>query len=686
MVLEYKSAGRITGNSTDNLVTPTFEDFFTTDTNWTLSSGSDHSINTTLQRLEYSSIRDTTEDNIIHDLTSASDTAWTLRFCINFDEVTTPASGNIDMYVGLFSTNETSGLDATQDGIAVRLGLVTSDTRIHGIAVDGASLNTTEDIVLQQKIISGERLYIELKRLSATTFSIGIYNDQSFSELLEHQVGECASTTQSLRYLGIKSNDLSTLAGELNGFIDNVQFWDGVETVPTADFTEEYTTNSGWTQQGTLVTVDSGVADKVDGNAVVGGVDHRVWKDIGSAISDTDFVVEIDYTLEAEANSPNHHVFILSDASTDPVVSTATQDSISIRQGNNTSNQLFLTYSNAGNLDTPTGASSAFTTSISTTYYLRITRVGDNLTLYIFSDSGRTNLSATLTLAVTAVTGLRYIHHAGNTSAGATRSVTYQCDNLNIWDGINTFDAPVDNDSKPYEVPTWSTLDELDTSTRKTYMGNKNYVPLGTRFDSYYQHRSPFSVLQKQHFWEFFSGKQLSSIWTQTTITAGTLTFDIFDGIDRGARLLDASTTGHLQLDFNNKRQYNFDGAVMVVLFRHGAGSLQRTYAGLHGDQLASPADMIQHEKDWANTFQRLGTNDGGVATYTNTSLSNVEVMEATKLEVTPSNTLLTVDGTLEVSKTTDLPTAKLQPVFGLENNGSTNRGAYCQYLEVYNT
>ena len=56
-------------------------------------------------------------------------------------------------------------------------------------------------------------------------------------------------------------------------------------------------------------------------------------------------------------------------------------------------------------------------------------------------------------------------------------------------------------------------------------------------------------------------------------------------------------------------------------------------------------------------------------------------------MELTASDCDLWIDGVLEVDgKTTNLPTTKLQPVMGLLNNGSTNRGAYFSYIEALNT
>ena len=214
-----------------------------------------------------------------------------------------------------------------------------------------------------------------------------------------------------------------------------------------------------------------------------------------------------------------------------------------------------------------------------------------------------------------------------------------------------------------------------------------NKLTTETDYPSVYNLFREDTTIGKAHFWEWCSGADNDTFrWTENTIS-GTITFDVFDAVNGGYRIFIAASSGHGQYDFNNKRQYAHDGSKLISVFRHGAGSLQKTYVGLHGDTTATPSNFAQHEQDWAQSFQRLVTKDGTTESATNTTLANSETYESSMMELTASDCDLWIDGVLEVDgKTTNLPTTKLQPVMGLLNNGSTNRGAYFSYIEALNT
>ena len=70
-----------------------------------------------------------------------------------------------------------------------------------------------------------------------------------------------------------------------------------------------------------------------------------------------------------------------------------------------------------------------------------------------------------------------------------------------------------------------------------------------------------------QHFWDFFSGKQLSSRWTTTVSGSGTAT--VSDSINGGVVLEGSSGTNHnTRIDFNGKRQYTPQGCVVIAVFQ----------------------------------------------------------------------------------------------------------------------
>jgi hypothetical protein len=692
MVLEYKSAGRITGNSTDNLVTPTFEDYFTAD-NWTTSGSDELFINTTTEKLISDNDGASTENTAIYvDLTSVSDTAWTLRYKMKINNFTSRTDTNTQFSaIGLSST--TGNPSGTQDSIV--MNIITHSTigdkfELH--EGDGATITFDQGTYMPNTPTTGDILYGELVRVSATEIKCSLYNDQGYSELISTVSKDCPSTVQGLRYLKIiNRRTVTTNNGVIDIEFDNVQFWDGVENNTVADFTDDFTGTDDWTDvnTGVEVNVTTDVIDWVaDGNL------NRMTYNNRTSISD-DFILRWEFTTDTATNgSDTTGSKLWVTVSNNTNGSNGLQDFCGIGFFiSNTQQQIVLRTGN--NVNPKDGGGGIFTTTgaVGTRYY-ELRRAGNQLTGSIYSDSGYSNLieKQTITSDPATITGLQYVKIFSGEETDGTEDHTYDgtINIVSLWDGLVSLQSPADNDSKPYEVPTWSTLDELDTGTRKTYMGNKNYVPLNTRFDSYYQHRSPFSILQKQHFWEFFSGKQLSSIWQVQNVGTGTVGMD--DVIDGGYKITTGSANNDLYwLTFNSKRQYNFDGCVCIRTFKLNSTSNAEFSMGL-GNSNATPATGANQNNSIFSYYHagqsitKLGTGDATTVSYSDGTTPRDTNWHTLKTEVTPANALLFGDNGLEVTKTTNLPTTALQPRIWLRTAEASTKNGNLRYYEVYNT
>ncbi len=115
MTIEYKDSKRIVTLSTDIVQTPTYSDDFSGTDGWA-DQGSGVGVNTTTDRLEFSSLTDnTTNNSSTLDLGSAlSDTKWTIRFKLqwtgfsNTTDWTAPA-------IGMFSASSATAGNSAQD-------------------------------------------------------------------------------------------------------------------------------------------------------------------------------------------------------------------------------------------------------------------------------------------------------------------------------------------------------------------------------------------------------------------------------------------------------------------------------------------------------------------------------------------------------------------------------------------
>ena len=77
--------------------------------------------------------------------------------------------------------------------------------------------------------------------------------------------------------------------------------------------------------------------------------------------------------------------------------------------------------------------SAGYLCTLSTDYYLKIVRAGSNVTCYVYSDSGMTNLLSTQTITGVTTTAYRYIYaFASYNDASSARAVSTVVSNLDL--------------------------------------------------------------------------------------------------------------------------------------------------------------------------------------------------------------------------------------------------------------
>ena len=235
------------------------------------------------------------------------------------------------------------------------------------------------------------------------------------------------------------------------------------DIVNTPTFSDDYTTNSGWTQTGTTVTVDSGTADKLDFTAVVGNADHRVSKAIGVTLSDTLWICDYEINITAMGALTEAFPLFIS-AGTAKLRST--QDELGTTIYNNAgTHQMAIT----SRLDNSGLNSTYINISLSTLYYIRLERTSaTNVRLNIFSDSGRTSHIAGSPVNYTinsGIGGLTTVQHSSDDGAGNANTINLTIDNLKIYDGVSSLT------NKPTNVQTNSIFEHTNTGVRYWYNG-----------------------------------------------------------------------------------------------------------------------------------------------------------------------------------------------------------------------
>ena len=209
-----------------------------------------------------------------------------------------------------------------------------------------------------------------------------------------------------------------------------------------------------------------------------------------------------------------------------------------------------------------------------------------------------------------------------------------------------------------------------------------------TEFASLYESFQDLTVLQKQHFVEWFSGKDIDSIWTKRSVT-GVPTFAMDDVVDGGFKITTAATSlSQGIIDFNNIRHYSNIGSILLgvskTVFGQAAGSQHIGFAGTTGSDPINSA----HVHSNADIEFMIRTKDATTASNTSFTTAFDEAFHGWKVEVRASDVLGFIDGVQEVTKTTNLPTTKMMPFAGV-NTGSATPSAdtfNIRYLEAFNT
>ena len=209
-------------------------------------------------------------------------------------------------------------------------------------------------------------------------------------------------------------------------------------------------------------------------------------------------------------------------------------------------------------------------------------------------------------------------------------------------------------------------------------------VVAATEFTSMYESFNPLTTVNKQHFVEWFSGNAIDSIWT--TGGTGTPTFAMQDVVDGGYKITPNSSLDAGAITFNDKRQYNYNASVCIaVTFKVSTGGRYRVGLGESADITLGTIDKST-AVDGVGTYIYLETANGTSSNDTDSTVSaNTTTEHSHKIENKASTVELTIDGTLEVTNSTELPLTKLQPVF-LARAGASSQESAIRYMECYNT
>ncbi len=212
---------------------PTWRDDFSSDKGWVSANSTYSSVNTSTEKIDFDfDAGDGNADKqIYYDLTSV-DTNWVLRFKLNWSALT--SANNAYMYVGL--TDNVGGTGTTQNGFELRfINAPAAGSQYVDFGVNqinntlpynlGTSASTSNMVYTTSK-----DYYVEMKK-DGTSLTATVFENSDFTGMWQTATETITTTiTPSLRYLHFW-NSMSANTGAWTGTIDDVEFYNGVNSV-----------------------------------------------------------------------------------------------------------------------------------------------------------------------------------------------------------------------------------------------------------------------------------------------------------------------------------------------------------------------------------------------------------------------------------------------------------------------
>jgi len=209
-----------------------FDDSVVTDKGWVTTDATAMAVNLTTQVLDINVLRDGTQDAIAFDLGAGvlSETRWGLRFKYDITAIDPVNTATKRIACGLFDSDQTASIGSPQDYIGVNFQLATDTTIIFAQATNNSNPQSASFFKIFTSVITQvQTYYVEIIRISATSYSVEIFSDPDYSISLEKQtIDNISSAISGLRFLKFLGDETSGPAlGSFTGTIDDIQLWNG---------------------------------------------------------------------------------------------------------------------------------------------------------------------------------------------------------------------------------------------------------------------------------------------------------------------------------------------------------------------------------------------------------------------------------------------------------------------------
>ena len=212
--------------------------------------------------------------------------------------------------------------------------------------------------------------------------------------------------------------------------------------LPSVTYETDFSSSTGWTQVGTAMTIDTVTDQRVEFTNLPRNAEHKVYYNLGSAVSDSNWILDFKVNISSSSTSGNGGVWIgLVDSSNE--IHTGSVDGLLINFFDNnvggTEMRMRSVEYNAGAL---TVSSNSNTLSLSTDYFVRAIRTSaTNIDFGIYTDEARTaQVGSTISKTINASTGSLDVVQITSQSVGDVGTVSGIVDDLKVYDGVTSTD------------------------------------------------------------------------------------------------------------------------------------------------------------------------------------------------------------------------------------------------------
>jgi len=428
-------------------------------------------INITNRRIDWTMIRNGVDNRVVHDLQksigqNADDSNWTLRFRyhINAGGVQATVSGaNQQVLLQDTDVGQTASNDVIGWSMQNTAGIFGRQFVLLG-RESGASSGFTSSPNAIIPFGGDVDLFVEIIRTSPTTVTANVYTDSAFTELFNTLSITTSSANIGLRYIVCSAGDqVDTWDGTETGFIDNIEFYNGVSqakapVIELKDFEDRFWEDN-WADTGTQHAVNT-ATQVIDWDSETDGGVSQTTFDLetifANGVNPTKWGLRFKFTfggtITVGGAISQFAVYLTSAVS--GTSSESAQDHATWKVQGNPGAPTF-----SGMIDDATQIFTGSSVQLGTnlvpaggTGYGEMVRNGDLWTWAVYSDSDFTQLLGNKVsrddTGISTVSGLRFLKVGRRDVGASVFSFNGTVDDIQFWNGDN----PTEHGTKWVEV------------------------------------------------------------------------------------------------------------------------------------------------------------------------------------------------------------------------------------------